>query len=644
MMSRRSSARFVSLLAAIVLALGAWHELRAQTAPNAGTVAEAERFVADAEQRLNALSIKANRTQWIEATFITEDTETVAAEANEQLIGATTELAKASRRFDGLELPPDVARKLKLLKLSLPMPAPGDTAELSELTRIAASLEADYGKGKYCRGHAQDGGSAARTGARPSQSQEMAAVAGDCLDITQIEKTLATSRNPAELLDLWTGWRTIAPPMRDRYTRFVELSNKGAREMGFDDVGAIWRSNYDVPPDKFAAEVERLWQQVRPLYESLHAYVRRRLVEKYGSAAERADGMIPAHLLGNLWAQQWGNVFDLVAPRNLPEGYDLTSLLRAKQPDALGMVKFGENFFSSLGFAPLPPTFWQRSLFTKPRDREVVCHASAWTIDNKDDIRLKMCIDITADDFVTIHHELGHNYYQRAYNSQPYLFQGSANDGFHEALGDAIALSVTPAYLQRIGLLGEGPPAQADIPLLLRNALDKVAFLPFGLLIDQWRWGVFSGRIAPAQYNSAWWALVQKYQGIAPPVERSERDFDPGAKYHVPANTPYTRYFLAHILEFQFHRAMCRQAGYNGPLNRCSIYGNKEVGARLEKMLAIGLSRPWPDALETLTGQREMDASALLEYFAPLKQWLDEQNKGHEVGWRTPTTSASRMD
>jgi peptidyl-dipeptidase A len=374
---------------------------------------------------------------------------------------------------------------------------------------------------------------------------------------------------------------------------------------------------------------------VRPLYESLHAYVRARLVKKYGPKLIEPDGLIPSHLTGNLWAQQWGYIYDLVAPTGLPQGYDLTALLRAKKLDAKEMVRYGERFFSSLGFAPLPQTFWERSLFVRPRDRDVVCHASAWSIDAKDDIRLKMCIEANAEDFVTIHHELGHNYYQRAYNGQSYLFQGSANDGFHEAVGDTVALSVTPAYLQTIGLLDAAPPDAADIPLLLREALDKVAFLPFGLLIDQWRWRVFSGDVTPAAYNRTWWELKRKYQGVAPPATRGEEFFDPGAKYHVPANTPYSRYFLAHILQYQFHRALCREAGYEGPLNRCSIYGNKAVGARLARMLEMGLSRPWPDALEALTGERQMDATAILDYFAPLRTWLDAQNAGVKVGWAT---------
>jgi peptidyl-dipeptidase A len=428
-------------------------------------------------------------------------------------------------------------------------------------------------------------------------------------------------------------------PLRQRYARFVELSNEGARELGFADLGAMWRSNYDMPADRFPGDVERLWKQVEPLYVSLHAYVRGRLNEKYGDAVVPKDGLIPAHLLGNMWAQQWGNVYDLVAPANAAPTYDLTALLAAKNVDQTEMVRYGERFFTSLGFEPLPKTFWERSMIVKPRDREVVCHASAWDVDNASDVRIKMCTERTAEDFVTVHHELGHNFYQRAYAKQPYLFMNGANDGFHEAIGDAVALSIGPTYLQQVGLLASPPSAAADTALLLRQALDKVAFLPFGLMIDQWRWGVFSGAIEPTEYNKAWWDLRAKYQGVVPPVARSESDFDPGAKFHVPANTPYMRYFLAHVLQFQFYRAMCRAAGHTGPLHRCSFYGSKEAGTKLARMLEAGQSRPWQETLQEMTGERDVDAGAVLEYFAPLKAWLDRQNAGRPVGW---TVAAQR--
>jgi peptidyl-dipeptidase A len=573
------------------------------------TVADAEQFMNQAEARLNDIEVKAARASWVQENFITDDTEALSADGQDQLTAATTELIEQAKRFDGLQLPPELARKFMLLRLSLTAPAPKDPVLRKEMTQIGASLDADYGKGKYCP--------------KPD----------DCLDITAIEKIMGDSRDPNELKDVWMGWHKVGAPMRERYTRFVQLSNQGAQELGFKDTGALWRAGYDMPPDQFSAELERLWQQVRPLYLSLHTYVRARLVQKYGPQIVPPDGPIPAHLLGDPWAQEWGNVFSILGLPENSSGYDLTQLLQAQHLDAKGMVRYGENFYKSLGFAPLPETFWARSLLTKPRDRDVVCHASAWDIDNFDDLRVKMCIQIRDVDFVTIHHELGHNMYQRAYENQPYLFKNGANDGFHEAIGDTIALAITPEYLRTIGLLNKVPSADSDIPLLLEEALDKVAFLPFGLMIDQWRWEVFSGEVTPADYNKAWWDLRLKYQGVAPPVARSEANFDPGAKYHVPANVPYTRYFLARILQFQFYRALCQASGYSGPLNRCTFYGSKEAGTKFNKMLAMGQSKPWPDALEVLTGQRQIDASALLEYFAPLQKWLDEQNRGQKVGW-----------
>jgi len=582
-----------------------------KAASAAPTVAEAERFISRAETRLLGLWIKSARASWVAENFITDDTEAISADADQAVKAATSELAGQAKRYEKLSLPPDVARKFKLLKLSVDIPAPRDPADQAELSKIDVSLDSDYGKGTWC----------------PDDKKE------NCKQLPDIEKILATSRNPKELLSAWEGWHAIAPPMRKRYARMVELANKGAREVGFADVGAMWRSNYDMPPADFAKEMDRLWLQVRPLYVSLHAYVRWKLAEKYGKDVVSEDAPIPAHLLGNMWSQQWNNIYPLLAPPDAASGPDVSAALRAKKVDALGMVHYGEGFFTSLGFAPLPTTFWQRSLFTKPRDRDVVCHASAWSIDFKEDLRVKLCLDQTAEDFTTVHHELGHNFYQRAYNKLPPLFQNGANDGFHEAIGDTIALSVTPEYLKEIGLIDSVPPASADIGILLDRALDKVAFLPFGLLVDQWRWKVFSGEIKPADYNKTWWELRRKYQGIAPPVARSEADFDPGAKYHVAANVPYARYFLATILQFQFHRALCKEAGYTGPLNRCSIYGNKAAGAKFAKMLEMGESRPWADDLEELTGQRQMDATAMLDYFAPLKKWLDEQNAGHHVGW-----------
>lgn len=577
------------------------------------TADEARKFIDSAETRLFDLWLRSSRANWVHETFITTDTETIAAQADQNVKAATAEFAAEAKRFDGMKLPEDVARKFNLLKHSVDIPSPRDAVEQKELSQILASLDGDYGRGKWC----------------PDGPQ------GKCLTLNELENILITSRDPEELKRTWVGWYSIGPPLRERYSRMVVLANKGARDMGFADTGEMWRSGYDMPADDFAKELDRLWFQVRPLYLSLHAYVRSQLAKKYGPSVVREGAPIPADLLGNMWAQEWNNIYPLVAPENADQGYDLTQILQSRKVDSQGMVRYGERFFMSLGFPALPSTFWERSMFTMPRDRDVVCHASAWDIDFEDDLRIKMCIEPKADDFTTIHHELGHNFYQRAYKAQPPFYRDSANDGFHEAIGDTIALSVTPEYLKQVGLLDNVPPPSADIGLLLYKALFRVAHVPFSLSIDKWRWEVFSGKIKPADYNKAWWDLHLEYQGIAPPVARSEADFDPGAKFHITSNTPYARYFLADILEFQFHRALCREAGVKGPLHRCSIYNNKVAGAKLAKMLALGKSQPWPVALEALTGEKQMDATAIVDYFAPLKVWLDEQNKksGVKVGW-----------
>ena len=585
-------------------------EAEPATASAMPTAADAAAFVDSAEAVLLELSERAGRAAWVQSTYITYDTELMAARATEAYLTASVDLATKAAEYTEVDgLSPEVARKLQILIAGLTMPAPSDPEKTAEVTRLQTEMESRYARGEYCN------------------------AAGECWDLGEMTQVLATSRDEPLLRELWTGWRQVSVPMRERFTRFVALGNEGARELGFRDVGAMWRANYDMDPNEFAAELDRLYGQIRPLYEALHCHVRAELAEEYGRDVVPTGEPIPAHLLGNMWAQSWANVYELVAPPASDPGYDLTERLQAEGYDALEMVRTGERFFTSLGFDPLPETFWERSLFTKPADRDVVCHASAWDVDNEDDLRIKMCINVNAEDFQTIHHELGHNFYQRAYKFQPFLFRGSANDGFHEALGDAVALSVTPEYLRQIGLIDQVPPPEADLGLLMRDALDKVAFLPFGLLVDQWRWQVFSGDIPANAYTEGWWALRERYQGVAAPVERTEDHFDPGAKYHVPANVPYTRYFLAGILQFQFHRALCEQSGHTGPLNRCSIYDDAEAGARLQEMMAMGMAQPWPEALEALTGQRQMDATAILDYFAPLKTWLDQQNQGRTCGW-----------
>ena len=570
---------------------------------------DAATFVANAEKELAALAEAAARADWMRQTNITYDTNWLAARANAQITERASALAKEAASYPTTGLDPVVARKLELMKRGLTLPAPGRSGAAQQMADIGTKLEEIYATGTF-------------------------EIAGRKIDLEQASNEMATSRDPARLAALWTGWHSISPPMKDDYARLVTLANEGSKELGYADTGALWRSKYDMPAAAFAAETDRLWGQVEPLYKQLHCYTRARLNARYGDAVQAKTGPIRADLLGNMWAQQWGNIYDVVAPRTRAQGIDVSARLRANRYDAKKMVQTGEGFFSSLGFEPLPQTFWDRSMIVRPQGRDVVCHASAWDLDNKDDIRIKMCTEVNDEDFKTVHHELGHNYYQRAYKDQPFMFQDGANDGFHEAIGDMVALSITPEYLRRIGLINQVPGTEADTGLLLRQALDKVAFMPFGLLVDKWRWQVYSGQTPTSAYNTDWWKLRTQYQGIvAPGGPRPADAFDAGAKYHVPANVPYTRYFLSHILQFQFYRAACQQAGWTGPLHRCTIFGNKEVGAKFKAMLEMGQSKPWPDALEAFTGQREIDASAVTDYFKPLQGWLEEQNRGQTCGW-----------
>jgi peptidyl-dipeptidase A len=583
------------------------------TAQGPATAAEAKDFVAKVNTDLKDLWFKASTAEWIKATYITDDTERQAAWANDVVLAYLNEAVEKAKRYqDVKDLDPESARAIQLLRLSSALPPPADARHRAELTEIAAKLEGMYGKGQWC---GPDGN-------------------GKCRNLEELSDVMAKSRKYDELLDAWVGWHTISRPMKSLYVREVELSNEGAKNFGFADVGDLWRAGYDMSAADFEKETDRLWEQVKPLYTDLHCYVRSKLVEKYGKDRVPEHGPIPAHLLGNMWAQEWQNVYDLVTPYKGQGELDVSKTIEKKKLTPEQMVHIGESFFDSLGLGKLPDSFWKNSQFTKPRDREVVCHASAWDVSFAGDLRIKMCIKPNEEDLETIHHELGHDYYYKYYNTLPAIFQAGANDGFHEAIGDTMILSMTPAYLKQLGLLDKLPQDDKGlINVQMRQALSGIAFLPFGKLIDQWRWDVYSGKVKPANYNAAWWELRQKYQGVAAPVQRTEDDFDPGAKYHVPANVPYTRYFLARILQYQFHKALCDASGFKGPLHQCSIFGSKAAGDRLKAMLALGASKPWQDALEAMTGSRQMDASAILEYYAPLRSWLQEQNKGKSCGW-----------
>ena len=622
----------------------------------------ADQFVARVNREMREIYTELSSAQWLSSTYINGDSELVAAKANERWLTRLNGWIEQSRRFEGQAMSADTARAIGMLKLMTSMPAPRDPAKLAELTRIATRMEGMYGSGTYCKGEGEQ---------------------KECRQLGELEDVLRNNRDYDAQLDAWRGWHTISVPMREDYVRFVQLVNEGAKDMGFADAGEVWRSGYDMAPAQIAAETDRLWSQVKPLYEQLHCYARTRLVAKYGQdRGQVAGGMLPAPLMGNMWQQDWSNLWDMLQPYPGAGSLDITAALQARhrqnymeelerladptdgaarveaeraaqRATAVEMTRRAEDFYVSLGMPQLPESYWEKTQFIKPRDRDVVCHASAWDMNLGGspagegqeavgpDVRTKMCIKPNEEDFTTIYHELGHVYYYLAYNAQPPIFQGGAHDGFHEAIGDTIVLAMTPKYLQSIGLVGEQQQSHdALINAQMRMALAKVSFLPFGLMIDRWRWGVFDGSIKPDQYNNAWWALKAKYQGVAPATPRGEEFFDPGAKYHVPGNTPYTRYFLSHVLQFQFYKALCDAAGFKGPLYECSFYGNKAAGAKFLAMLEQGSHQPWQKTLKELTGGEQMDASAVLEYFAPLQEWLQQQNEGQSCGWTGAVAAA----
>ena len=575
---------------------------------------ELDKFLALVEEENKKDGPVIYSASWISSNFITYDSQKVIADYGTRYTLKSLERSRQASAFDDLKTTSENRRMLNILKSSFVMPPPLDEDLAAELSEISSGLEAMYGAGEHCF---ED---------------------GSCYDLEAFESIIDTSRNPEELLKAWKGWHEIGKPMKPMYMRMVEIGNKGSKDLGYDGLSDLWFSKYDMPAEDFLNETDRVWEEVKPLYDALHCHVRAKLNEHYGDEVVPDEGPLPVHLLGNMWGQSWSNIYDLVyTEQSKSNSIDVTKIINDKEINEIEMVEYAEDFFISIGFEPLPSTFWERSLFIKPRDRSVVCHASAWNLDPaNNDLRIKMCIQRNEEDFITIHHELGHIFYYQAYNHLPTLFQGGANDGFHEAFGDLLTLSITPDYLTQIGFISEEEAniAKEDpIGLLMKQALEGVVVVPWALMLDKWRSGVFNGEIKEEELNSSWWKLRKQYQGISTNEQRSEEYFDPGAKYHIPGNTPYTRYYLARIMQYQFHEALCNEAKFDGPLHECSIYGNKDAGEKIISTMAMGQSAPWQDAFENLTGSRQLSGNSILNYYAPLKDWLDEQNKERTCGW-----------
>ena len=573
-----------------------------------------EEFLANVESENKKDGPVIYSASWISSNFITYDSQKVIADYGTKSTLKSLQRSREAASFDGLDTSKENQRMLNILKSSFVMPPPLDEELASELSEITTSLEAMYGSGEYC-----------------FDDEE-------CYDLEAFESIIDNSRDPKELLRAWEGWHEIGKPMKPMYMRMVDIGNQGSVDLGYEGLSDLWFSKYDMPAEDFLDDTDRVWSEVKPLYDALHCHVRAKLNEHYGDEVISKTGPLPVHMLGNMWGQSWSNIYDLVYEEKPDSKYiDVTKIINEKSLSEIEMVEYAEDFFISMGFKPLPKTFWERSLFVKPRDRSVVCHASAWNLDPaNNDLRIKMCIEKNEEDFITIHHELGHIFYYQAYNHIPTVFQAGANDGFHEAFGDLLTLSITPDYLVDIGFISEDDAEEAKqdpIGLLMKQALDGVVIVPWALMLDKWRSGVFDGEIDESNLNSSWWSLREEYQGINTSYERSENYFDPGAKYHIPGNTPYTRYYLASIMQYQFHEALCNLINYDGYLHECSIYGNKEAGDRIISTMAMGQSLPWQEAFENLTGSRQLSGKSIMNYYAPLKEWLDEENKNRTCGW-----------
>ncbi len=573
-----------------------------------------DNFLLDVEKEYKEESPVINSASWISSNFITYDSQKVIADYGTRYTLKSLETSRRAADFNNVDTSPEQKRMLNILKSSFVMPPPFDTNLAKELSEITTSLEAMYGNGEYCY---ED---------------------GHCFDLEGFEAIIDKSRNPNQLLSAWRGWHEIGKPMKPMYMRMVEIGNQGSKDLGYEGLSDLWFSKYDMPAQDFLNETDRVWEEVKPLYDALHCHARAKLNDYYGDDIVSKSGPLPVHLLGNMWGQSWSNIYDIIYTENSKSNsIDVTKIIEEKLLSEIDMVEYAEDFFISIGFKALPETFWERSLFVKPKDRAVVCHASAWNLDPaNNDLRIKMCIEKNEEDFITIHHELGHIFYYQAYNHLPYLFQGGANDGFHEAFGDLLTLSITPDYLMNIGFISEDEATNAKkdpIGLLMKQALEGVVVVPWALMLDKWRSGVFNGEIDESNLNSSWWNLREHYQGISTSGERSEEYFDPGAKYHIPGNTPYTRYYLARIMQYQFHEALCKEMGFDGPLHECSIYGNKVAGDKIISTMALGESQPWQDTFENLTGTRKLSGKSILSYYAPLKDWLDNQNKDRTCGW-----------
>ncbi|KAM6291936.1 angiotensin-converting enzyme 2 [Porphyrio hochstetteri] len=590
-----------------------------------GVTQEAQRFLEDFNRRVEDISYESSIASWNYNTNITEENANKMNEADSKWSAFYDEASRNASSFPLASIQDDLTR-LQIQSLQDRGSSNLSPEKYERLSTVLSKMSTIYSTGTVCKT------------TEPSE----------CLVLEPgLDIIMANSTDYHERLWAWEGWRAnVGRMMRPLYEEYVDLKNEIATLNNYSDYGDYWRANYeaDYPEnykysrDQLIKDVEKTFEQIKPLYQQLHAYVRHRLEQFYGPEFISSTGCLPAHLLGDMWGRFWTNLYPLTVPYPAKPNIDVTSTMVLKKWDAMKIFKAAETFFDSIGLYKMTEGFWNNSMLTEPTDnRKVVCHPTAWDL-GKGDYRIKMCTKVTMDDFLTAHHEMGHIEYDMAYSKQPYLLRGGANEGFHEAVGEIMSLSAaTPQHLKSLDLLE--PTFQEDeeteINFLLKQALTIVGTMPFTYMLEKWRWMVFRGEITKEEWTKRWWEMKREIVGVVEPVLHDETYCDPAVLFHVSNDYSFIRYYTRTIYQFQFQEALCKAANHNGPLHTCDITNSTAAGTKLRELLELGRTKPWTQALENVTGEKYMNAAPLLHYFEPLYEWLQGNNSGRYIGWKT---------
>ncbi|NWI33356.1 ACE2 enzyme, partial [Sula dactylatra] len=586
---------------------------------------QAQMFLEEFNRRAEDISYESSLASWNYNTNITEETARKMNEADAKWSAFYSEASRNASSFP-LSSIQDPLTRLQIQSLQDKGSSVLKPEKYNRLNTVLNTMSTIYSTGTVCKI------------TEPSE----------CLVLEPgLDTIMANSTDYHERLWAWEGWRAdVGKMMRPLYEEYVELKNEVARLNSYSDYGDYWRANYeaDYPEeykysrDQLVEDVEKTFEQIKPLYQQLHAYVRHRLEQVYGPKLISSTGCLPAHLLGDMWGRFWTNLYALTVPYPAKPNIDVTSAMVQKKWDAIRIFKAAEAFFFSIGLEKMTEGFWNNSMLTEPTDnRKVVCHPTAWDLGKKD-YRIKMCTKVTMDDFLTAHHEMGHIEYDMAYSKQPFLLRGGANEGFHEAVGEIMSLSAaTPQHLKSLDLLE--PTFQEDeeteINFLLKQALTIVGTMPFTYMLEKWRWMVFRGEITKQEWMKRWWEMKREIVGVVEPVPHDETYCDPAVLFHVANDYSFIRYYTRTIYQFQFQEALCKAANHTGPLHTCDITNSKAAGQKLRQLLEFGRSKPWTQALENVTTDKHMNAMPLLHYFEPLYKWLQKNNSGRYIGWKT---------